>query len=40
VALAPAVLDQQLRDARAKVVSSLAIFDLATERAISQLGGA
>jgi hypothetical protein len=40
VALAPAVLDQQLRDARAKVVSSLAIFDLATERAISQLGRA
>ena len=40
VVLAPAVLDQQLREARAKVVSSLAIFDLATERAISQLGRA
>ena len=40
VVLAPAVLEQQLREARAKVVSSLAIFDLATERAISQLGRA
>ena len=40
VALAPAVLDQQLRDARAKIVSTQAIFDLATERAISQLGRA
>jgi hypothetical protein len=40
VALAPAVLEQQLRDARAKVVSSLAIFDLAAERALSQLARA
>ena len=38
VALDPAVLAQQLRDTQAKVVSSLAIFDLAAERALSQLG--
>jgi hypothetical protein len=39
VAMSPAALDEQLRDARAKVVSSLAIFDLAAERALSQLAG-
>lgn len=40
VAVAPALLAQQLRDTRAKVVSSLAIFDLAAERALSQLASA
>jgi hypothetical protein len=40
VALTAAALEQQLRDARAKVVSSLAIFDLAAERALGRLGKA
>jgi hypothetical protein len=40
IALAAAVLEQQLRDKRAKVVSSQAIFDIAAERALSQLAGA
>jgi hypothetical protein len=39
IAVAPAVLAQQLRDAQAEVVSSRAIFDLAAERALSQMAG-
>lgn len=40
VALATDVLEQQLRDARATVVSSQAVFDMAAERALGQLAGA
>ena len=40
VALTPAVLEQQLRDAQAKVVSSQAIFDIAAERVMKQLAEA
>lgn len=40
VALATEVLEQQLRDAQAAVVSSQAVFDMAAERALSQLAGA
>lgn len=37
VVLGQSVLEQQLRDGRARVVSSRSIFDVATERALTQL---
>lgn len=40
VAASAAALVQQLRDAQARVVSALAIFDLAAERAISRMASA
>jgi hypothetical protein len=40
VAASAAVLAQQLRDSQARIVSALAIFDLAAERAISRMAGA
>ena len=39
-ALSPALLEQQQRSAKARVVSSQAIFDIAAERALKQLAGA
>jgi len=39
IALSAALLEKQLRDAQARVVSSQAIFDIAAERALSQLAG-
>lgn len=40
IALPAIVLEQQLRDAQARAVSSQAIFDIAAERALKQLAGA
>lgn len=37
VALAPSLLEQQLRDGRARIVSELLLFDDAAERALSQM---
>ncbi len=37
VALAPALLEQQLRDGRARIVSESSLFDDAAERALSQM---